>query len=103
MAENTPGGHDVGTPVRATDPEGRAVTYRLSGRDASAFTLDEDNGQLRTRNGVDYNYEVKNRYAVTVEAADEQGGRPSRSRLTQLMTTMNDRTNPIRPQCRPRR
>ncbi len=80
MAENTPGGHDVGTPVRATDPEGRAVTYRLSGRDASAFTLDEDNGQLRTRNGVDYNYEVKNRYAVTVEAADEQCGRPGRRR-----------------------
>ncbi len=75
LAENTPGGHDVGNPVRATDPEGRAVTYSLSGRDASAFTLDEDNGQLRTRNGVDYNYEVKNRYAVTVEAADEQGGR----------------------------
>ena len=74
LAENTPGGHDVGNPVRATDPEGRAVTYRLSGRDASAFTLDEDNGQLRTQTGVDYNYEVRNRYSVTVEAADEQGG-----------------------------
>ena len=31
VAENTTGTSDIGTPVRATDPEGRTVSYRLTG------------------------------------------------------------------------
>ena len=51
------------------------MSYSLSGTDANSFTIDTNNGQLRTRTGVDYNFERKNRYSVTVEAQDEQGGR----------------------------
>ena len=75
LAENTPPDRSIGNPIRATDPEGRAVTYRLTGGDTDQFTIDPNNGQLRTQTGVEYNYEVQNRYSVTVEAQDEQGGR----------------------------
>ena len=75
VAENTPGGQDIGDPIRATDPEGRAVSYSLTGGDTDQFTIASSNGQLRTQTGVDYNYEARNRYPVTVEAQDEQGGR----------------------------
>ena len=76
LAENTPGGQDVGKhPIRATDPEGRAVTYSLTGGDTDQFSIVPGIGQLQSRTGVDYNYEVRNRYSVTVEAQDDQGGR----------------------------
>ena len=78
LAENTTGTQNIGNPIRATDPEGRAVSYRLTGGDTDRFTIIPQNGQLRTQTGVDYNYEVRNRYSVKVEAADEQGAaRPS--------------------------
>ena len=76
MAENTPPDRNIGNPVGATDPEGRAVSYSLTGGDTDRFTIIPQNGQLRTRTGVDYNYEAQNRYSVTVEAQDEQGGAP---------------------------
>ena len=75
LAENTPGGRDVGNPISATDPEGRAVTYSLTGGDTDQFSIHPNTGQLQTRTDADYNYEVRNRYSVKVEAADEQGAR----------------------------
>ncbi len=75
VAENTPPDRSIGNPVGATDPEGRSVSYRLaSGDDAGSFAIDASNGQLRTRAGATYDYEVKNRYSVTVEADDRNGG-----------------------------
>ena len=75
VAENTPGGQDVGNPISATDPEGGAVSYRLASGDTESFAIHTNTGQLQTRTDVDYNYEVKDRYSVTVEAQDEQSGR----------------------------
>ena len=71
------------------------MTYRLSGRDAGSFTLNEDSGQLRTQTGVDYNYEVQNRYSVTVEAADDQGGRATIAVTIDI--TDDDNERPQRP------
>ena len=70
-AENTPAGEAVGAPVAATDADGDALTYALSGADAAAFDLDADSGQLRTRAALDY--EARATYAVTVEATDAHG------------------------------
>ena len=95
LAENTPPDRDIGTPLRAADPEGGAVTYSLSGRDASSFTIDPNNGQLRTQTGVEYNYEVQNRYSVTVEAADDQGGRATIAVTIDI--TDDDNERPQRP------
>ncbi len=95
LAENTTGIQDIGNSITATDPEGTTVTYRLAGGDTDQFTIDTNNGQLRTQTGVDYNYEEKNRYSVTVEAADDQGGRATIT--VTINITDDDNERPERP------
>ena len=73
VAENSPSGTAIGAPVAASDADGDALTYSLSGADAASFALDADSGQLRTRAALDY--ETRTTYAVSVEAADGNGGR----------------------------
>ena len=74
VAENTAANQNIQHPVSATDDDGDRLTYRLSGTDANSFTIVASNGQLRTRSGITYNYEVKDSYEVTVEADDRNGG-----------------------------
>ena len=95
LAENTTGTQNIGNPIRANDPEGTAVSYRLAGGDTDQFTIDPNNGQLRTQTGVDYNYEVKNPYSVTVEVADDQGGRATIT--VTINITDDDNERPERP------
>ena len=71
IPENTPAGINVGAPVSA-EGDG-TLTYTLSGPDAASFTMVPTTGQVRTRDGVVYDYETKNRYTVTVGADDESG------------------------------
>ena len=72
VAENTPSGQPIGAPVSATDADGDALTYTLSGTDAAAFALDADSGQVRTKAALDY--ESRTTYTVVVEVSDGQGG-----------------------------
>ena len=72
VAENTPVGRPIGAPVSATDADGDTLTYALAGEDASAFALDADSGQVRTKAALDY--EAQTTYAVVVEVSDGQGG-----------------------------
>ena len=95
LAENTTGVQNIGDPVSATDPEGRTVSYRLAGGDTDQFTIDTSNGQLQTQTGVDYNFEVRNRYSVTVEAQDDQGGRATITVTIDI--TDDDNERPERP------
>ena len=71
IPENTPAGINVGAPVSA-EGDG-TLTYTLSGPDAASFTIVPTTGQVRTRDGIVYDYETRNRYTVTVGAADESG------------------------------
>ena len=71
IPENTPAGINVGAPVSA-EGDG-TLTYTLSGPDAASFTIVPTTGQVRTRDGVVYDYETKSRYTVTVGADDESG------------------------------
>ena len=75
VAENTAAGEPVGAPLAATDGDGDALTYALSGADADAFAIDENSGQLRTRAALDY--ETRTRYEITVTADDGRGGSAS--------------------------
>ena len=68
--ENTPPGQDIGSPVAAGDPDGDPLVHTLSGPDAASFDIDSETGQIKTRSGVSYDYEVKASYAVTVQATD---------------------------------
>ena len=71
VAENSAAGTDVGDAVTATDPDGHALTYRLSGTDASSFAIGRVTGQITVAAGTTLNYEAtKNSYAVTVTASD---------------------------------
>ena len=77
VAENSGGGVNVGGVVTATDEDGDSLTYTLGGTDAGAFVLDSASGQISTKDGVRYDHEGKSSYAVTVTAADGNGGRSS--------------------------
>ena len=87
VAENTPAGVNIGAPVTATDADGDALTYTLTGPDASAFALNETSGQLQTHTAL--NYEAKARYTVTVAVSDAHGGRTSLP-VTILVTDVDE-------------
>ena len=76
MAENSPAGTSVGLPLTATDPDDDTLTYSLSGADAGSFDLNAATGQLTTKEGVTYDYEAKQTYAVTVTAEGPEGPSP---------------------------
>ena len=75
IAENTPAGTNIGSPVSATDEDEDVLTYTLSGADAASFGIVSTTGQLRTRAPLDY--EKKNTYSVSVLVSDGKGGTDS--------------------------
>ena len=75
VAENREPGEPVGAPLSATDPDGDALTYSLSGPHAISFAVDASTGQVQTLAVLDY--ERRSRYAVQVEVSDGRGGRSS--------------------------
>ena len=75
IQENIPAGINVGAPVSADGDEG--LVYTLDGPDAGSFDLLPATGQIRTKDGVAYDYETKDRYAVEVGASDGDGNRAS--------------------------
>ena len=72
LVENTPAGVAIGPTVPAATSSG-TVTHTLGGRDAASFDLDASTGQLRTKQGVTYDHETRDRYTVTVTATDSDG------------------------------
>ena len=75
--ENTSAGTPIGKPISATDADNHALTYSLRGPDASVFTIVPGNGQLLTREGVSYDYEIRRVYSVMVNVSDGHGGTDS--------------------------
>ena len=70
VAENTSPDTNIGDPLEASDPDdGDALTYRVTGADASYFGIVAGSGQLQTKAALDY--ETKASYTVTVIATDE--------------------------------
>ena len=75
IPENLPGGINVGIPVSAAG--GDALAYSIGGVDAQSFDIVTETGQIRTKDGVVYDYETKNRYLVEVTVADDADNRES--------------------------
>ncbi len=69
LVENTPAETHVGDPVAATPGDADPLTYSLSGPDVSSFRIDSSNGQLKTKAGIDYDFDVKSSYSVDVSRA----------------------------------
>ena len=69
VSENTSAGQNVGSPVRATDPERDELTYSLSGADAGHFDIVTSTGQILTKGALNYESSDKS-YTVTVSVSD---------------------------------
>ena len=76
VLENELGGEYVGGELVAEDQDGDPLTYSISGGD-SAFSIDQDTGQIMTRGELDR--EKKSSYRVTVTAEDPSGARDTHS------------------------
>ncbi len=68
IVENTETDVNIGTPIAATDTEDDPLTYTLGGIDASAFSIDSESGQLKTKTSLDY--ETKPLYSITITTSD---------------------------------
>ncbi len=78
-----------GAPVVAVDPDGDALTYSLSGADASSFEIDASTAQLAVGEDTDLNFEARTSYAFDVTAADAGGLSASRS-VTVTVTDLDE-------------
>ena len=75
VAENAGPGTNVGAPVpAATDSDGDSPTYTMEGADEASFDFDPATRQIATKAGVDYDFEAKAMYSVTITADDGKGG-----------------------------
>ena len=72
VAENTAAGVNIGKPVGATDADNDDLRYTVGGDDGSAFSVDSDTGQLKTKSALDF--ERKSSYSVTMGVFDGNGG-----------------------------
>ncbi len=69
IAENVGANINIGTAVKATDPDtDDSLTYTLGGTDAVSFAIDDKTGQLKTKAALDF--ETKISYTVTVSVSD---------------------------------
>ena len=71
VAEDAAANANVGAAVAATDLDNDTLTYSLEGTDANSFQIVSDSGQIKTKSGVNYDYETKPSYSVTVRAVDD--------------------------------
>ena len=74
VAENAEAGQPVGDPVSATDDDGDTLTYSLDTTGAESFDIDTATGQIKTKAGVDLDYETTPSYLVTVSITDSEDG-----------------------------
>ena len=71
VAENSDADTNVGAAPTATDPEGNALEYTLSGTDADKFNFNSATGQITVNEDHIPNYEAKTSYSVTVSVSDK--------------------------------
>ena len=74
VKESVAGGGNVGDPVKATDADGDALTYSLSGgADKDAFGIVQASGQITVGGDTKLDYETRTSYMVEVKAEDPFG------------------------------
>ena len=70
VEETDQAAQDIGDPVSATDEENDSLHYRLGGPDAGIFSIDPSNGQIKTKDPLDYEAENGTSHSVTVFVRD---------------------------------
>ena len=72
VEENTKAGTAFGVEIEATDPTNDdLLIHTLGGDDADSFGINRNNGQLKTKDAL--NYEEKDTYSLTITATDPSG------------------------------
>ena len=89
LDENTLPGEKVGDPIAVVGLD--SLTYRLSGAQADSFAIDASTGQIRTREGVRYDYERKKTYLMYVVVMDQSDSDPD---SIVVVITLNDVKEP---------
>ena len=97
LVENSGSGVAIGDPVSASDRDDDTLTYLHSGTDAASFVLDGTTSQLRTKDGVSYDYEAKSEYEVTVAVLDGKGGGDSIVVTIEIDNVVERPTAPFAP------
>ena len=86
IAENTAAGKEIGPPVGASTSN-HPLTYTLGGADGSMFDIDRTDGQLMTKEPLDY--EAEDQYSVIVIATDQLNAESSKN-VTINVTDVDD-------------
>ena len=89
LDENTLPGEKVGDPIAVVGLD--SLTYRLSGAQADSFAIDASTGQIRTREGVRYDYEHQKTYLMYVVVMDQSDSDPD---SIVVVITLNDVKEP---------
>ena len=92
VPENTASGVNIGNPISANDADNDTLTYALGGTNASSFSMNSTNGQLRTSAALDY--ETKSSYTITITVSDGSGGSDSIT-VTINVTDVNEIRPPV--------
>ena len=72
VPENTVAGQPIGARVAAVDPDNEdTLTYSLGGADTSSFDIDTSNGQLKTKDALDFDSGQRT-YSVDVSVSDSK-------------------------------
>ena len=96
IAENMPGGTEVGSAISATDSDNSdTLRYSLSGTDAGSFSINSSTGQLSS--STQFDYETKNSYEVTVTVSDGREGTDSISVTISITNDTSDDSTPNNP------
>ena len=74
VVEHTDAGEPIGEPVTVSFGADAVLTHTLQGAGAQSFDIDAQSGQLRTREGVTYDFETQPSFAVIVRVSDGRGG-----------------------------
>ncbi len=82
--ENTAADTNIGSPFTASDEDGDDISWSLDGTDKDSFNIDENTGQVKTSDALDY--ETKRSYSMKVVASDGNNGTDS----LDLTITLND-------------
>ena len=75
---------------RATDPEGKSITWTMAGTDAAAFSI--ENGVLRFKSSPDYedNNNTDKMYAATIRASDGGANTTATKEVTIEITNVEE-------------
>ena len=110
VAENTPAGENVGSPVTATDRDTTTLTYELDGPNADLFNFNTRSGQIRTKAALNHEdprcyddtnaSDTKCRYYVTVTVVDGAGGSDATGVTIEVDNRIEPASAPARPTVR---